>query len=150
MVNIFALEAESLAAVYTKEDTIITLRLFTNVAVSEMTPLGKVVTVFAPSLANLGHFAVCTLLLGASRHPDLPKSRTVIFTKASMQAKDSGKLLNLHETTYASPLQKAEHRAAHKILRKHLGEKHRWRRRMLLRLPSAPFRSHLWHDDGGD
>jgi hypothetical protein len=50
-----------------------------------MTPLGKVVTLSAPSLADLGHFAVCALLFRASRHPRtyFSKSRTVIFTKAT-------------------------------------------------------------------
>jgi hypothetical protein len=152
MVRIFALGAESLAAVYTEEDTIIAFRRFTIVAVAEMIPLGKVVTVSAANLANLGHFAVCALLLGASRHAStyLPKSRTMVFTKASMQAKDFGKLLYLHESTHASSVQKAEHRAAHEILRKHLGEKHRWRRILLLRLLSTLFlRFHSSHDDGG-
>jgi hypothetical protein len=48
-----------------------------------MMPLGKVVTLSAANPANLGHFAVCALLFGA-RYPDLPKSHTVIFAKASM------------------------------------------------------------------
>jgi hypothetical protein len=113
-----------------------------------MIPLGKVVTASATSFANLGHFAVCALLFGASRYPYLPKSRSMIFAKAFMQAKDLGKFLDRHETTHASSFQKSEHRAAHEILRKHLGEKHRGRRRMLLRLLSKPFRSHSCHDDG--
>jgi hypothetical protein len=50
-----------------------------------MTPLVKVVTLSAPSLANLEQFAVCTLLFGASRHPRtyFSKSRTVIFTETT-------------------------------------------------------------------
>jgi hypothetical protein len=59
--------------------------------------LGKVVTVSAPSLTNLGHFAVCALLFGLSN-----KSRTVILTKVSMEAKDLGKLLYLDETSNGS------------------------------------------------
>jgi hypothetical protein len=61
-----------------------------------------------------------------------------------------GKLVHRHETTHASSFQVAEHRAAHEILRNHLGEKHSWRRRMLrlLRLLSTPFRSHSCHDEG--
>jgi hypothetical protein len=128
MVYIFALAAESLRALHAKEDAIVALRLFTNVAVAEMAPFGKVVTVSAPDLTNLGHFAVCALLFGLS------KSRTVIFTKASMQAKSLGKLLYLHETSDGSSIQKSEHRAAHEIFRKHLGDKHGWIARMLLRL----------------
>jgi hypothetical protein len=68
MVRIFALEAEFRAAMYTEEHTTIAFRLFTNHAVAEMISLGKVVAASAPKLANLGHFAVCALLLGASRH----------------------------------------------------------------------------------
>jgi hypothetical protein len=123
MENFFALGAESLAALYAEEDTIIALRLFTNVAVAEMVPLGKVITVSAPSLSNLWYFAVCALIFRASRYPDLSKSRTVIFTKASMQAKDLGKLLYLHESSNRSSVQKSEHRAVHEIFRKHLGDK---------------------------
>jgi hypothetical protein len=97
MVMIFALRAEFLAALYTEEEAIITFRLFTNIAVAEMIPLGKVVTASATNLANLGHFTVRTLLFGAStllfwesRHTStyLTKVRTVIFAKASMKAKD--------------------------------------------------------------
>jgi hypothetical protein len=88
-----------------------------------MIPLGKVVTVSAPNLANLGHFAVCALLFGASRQTDLPKSRTMTFAK---EAKDLGKLLHRHEISDGWSVQNTEHRAAHEILRKHLGEKHRW------------------------
>jgi hypothetical protein len=36
-----------------------------------MIPLGKVVTVSAANPANLGHFAVCALILGARWLPDL-------------------------------------------------------------------------------
>jgi EamA domain-containing membrane protein RarD len=79
MVNIFALTAVSLAATYAEEYAIIALRLCTNFAVYEMIRLGKVVTVSASSLTNLGHFAVCALLFGLSN-----KLRTVIFTKVSM------------------------------------------------------------------
>jgi hypothetical protein len=149
MVRIFALGAELLAALYTEEETIVALRLFTNVAVAEMSPLGKVVTLSAPNLANLGHFAVCALLFWAIRHPStyLSKSRTMIFAKATMQAKDLCKILHRHETSNGRSVQKAEHRAAHQILRKHHGEKHRWRRRILLRLLSAPFGSHSFHHD---
>jgi hypothetical protein len=148
MARIFALGAEFLAALYAEEHTIIAFRRFAKLAVAEMIPLGKVVTVPAPTLANLGHFAVCALLLGASRHEDLPKSRTMIFAKASTQAKDLRKLVDRHETSNRSSVQKAEYRTAHEICRKHLGEKHRGRRRMLLRLLSTPFRFHSCHADG--
>jgi hypothetical protein len=138
-----ALEAaDSIAALLTEEATINALRLFANVAVFEMIPIGKVVTLSAANHANLGHFAVCAFLFGAA---NLPQSRTVMFTKASMQAKDLGKLLHRHETSNGSSVQKAEHRAAHEIFRKHLGEKHGWRRRMLLRPLSTPPRLHSRH-----
>jgi hypothetical protein len=65
---LFALGAKCLAASYTGEHTAIAFRCFTNVALAEMMPLGKVVTFAAPSLANLGHYAVCALLFGACRH----------------------------------------------------------------------------------
>jgi hypothetical protein len=148
MARIFAHGAEFLAALYAKEHTIFAFRLFTTVAVAEVMPLGKVVTAPAPSLTNLGHFAVCALLLGVSRHKDLPKSRPMIFAKAPTQAKDVRKLINCHEMAHASSVQKSEHRTAHENRRKHLGEKHRGRRRMLLRLLSTPFRFHSCHDDG--
>jgi hypothetical protein len=85
MVISFALGAEFLAALYTEEHTAIAFRCFTNVALAEMMPLGKVVTCSAPSLANLGHYAVCALLFGASRHTNacLPKYRTMVFAKAT-------------------------------------------------------------------
>jgi hypothetical protein len=126
MIRIFALAAKSLRALYAEEDAIIAFRLFTNGALAEMIPLGKVVTRSAPNLANLGHFAVCALLFGLS------KSRTVIFAKALTKAKHIRKLLHLHETSDGSSVQKAEHRAAHEIFRKHLGEKHSWRTKMFL------------------
>jgi hypothetical protein len=112
-----------------------------------MISLGKIVTFSAPSLANLGHFAVCTLLFGASRHTSkyLSKSGTVIFTKASMEVIYLGKLLHRHEASNGSSVQKGEHRAAHEILRKHHGEKRRRRRRMLLRILSTSFRFLRFH-----
>jgi hypothetical protein len=99
-----------------------------------MLQLGKVVTLSAANHFNLGHLAVFALLFGPRRRPDLHKSRTMIFTKASTQAKDLRKLIYLHETSHASSVLKAEHHAAHEICLKHLGEKHCWRWRMLLRL----------------
>jgi hypothetical protein len=89
-----------------------------------MISLGKIVTAPAPSLAKLWHFAVCALLLGVSRPKDLPKSRPMIFAKASMQAKALRKLFDHHEISNRSSIQKAEYRTAHEIRRKHLGEKH--------------------------
>jgi hypothetical protein len=57
------------------------------------------------------------------------------FAKASMQAKDLGKLPHCHESSNGSSVQIAEHPVAHEIPRKHLAQKHRRRRRrMLLRL----------------
>jgi hypothetical protein len=108
MERIFALGAEFLAALYAEEHTIIAFRLFAKLAVAEMIPLGKVVTVPAPTLASLGHFAVCALLLGAtrSRHKDLPKPRPMIFAKASTQAKDLRKFIDIHEAAHASSVQK--------------------------------------------
>jgi hypothetical protein len=84
MTRIFALGAELLVALYTEEHTSIAFQLFAIVAAAEMILLKKVVTVPAPNLANLRHFAVCALLFGASRHTYLPKSRSVVFAKASI------------------------------------------------------------------
>jgi hypothetical protein len=159
MVRIFALGAEFLAALYTEEGAITALRLFTNVAVAEMIPLGKVVAFSAPNLSNLGHFAVCALLLGAStsllgasiRHTStyLSKVRTMLFAKASIHTKDLGKLLYRHEASNGRSVQKSEHRVAYEILRKHLGEKHRWRRTFFLQLVPATFIARLDHGDDG-
>jgi hypothetical protein len=115
-----------------------------------MIPIVKVVTALAANLTNLGHFAVCALLFGVStRQAGLPnKSRTMILAEASTQTKNTGKLLYHHEISNRSSVQISEHRTAHEILWKHLGEKHRWRRRLLLRLLSTPFRLHSCHDDG--
>jgi hypothetical protein len=116
-----------------------------------MIPIVKAVTVLAANLTNLGHFAVYALLFGvsSSRHAGLPnKSRTMILAKASTQTKNTGKLLDPHKIGNRSSVQKSEYRTAHEILRKHLGEKHPWRRRMLLRFLSTPFRLHSRHDDG--
>jgi hypothetical protein len=114
-----------------------------------MNPLGKLVAFPAANLANLGHFAVCALLFGTSRHKDLAKPCTMVFTKASTQTKDKRKLLDRHKISNGSSIQKSEHRAAHEIPRKHLGEKPRWRRRrMLLRLVPTEFLALLDHDDG--
>jgi hypothetical protein len=95
-VRIFALGAEFRAALFTDEHAILAFILITNFAFAEMTPFGEVVTLSAPSLANLGHFAVCALLFGASRNwycllfgasrhssTCFSKSRTVILTKAT-------------------------------------------------------------------
>jgi hypothetical protein len=148
MARVFALGAEYFAALCAKEHTLIAFWVSTNEAVAEMIPFGELVTAHAPSLANLWHFAVCALFWGASRHEDLSKSRTVIFAKASMQTKDIGKLLDRHESSNRSSVQRAKYCTAHEILRKYLGEKYRWRRRLLLRLLSTPFRFLSCHDDG--
>jgi hypothetical protein len=140
--EILAFVAEFLLALGTLYSTLalVAFWLITNMAIAEMIPLGKVVTLSAANPPNLGHFAVCAFLLGASRHPDLSKSRTMSFTKASMQATDLGKLPHCHESRNGSSVQKSEHAVAHEILRKYLGEKHGRRRILFLRLRSC-------HDD---
>jgi cytochrome P450 len=72
----------------------------------------------------------------------------MFFAKATTEAKNLRKLLHRHEASNRRSAQKAKYRAAHQILREHHGEKHRWRRRILLRPLSTPFGSRSFHDDG--
>jgi hypothetical protein len=90
LVRIFALGAEYFVAIYAEEHTISAFRLIANVAVAELTRPFKFVALSTPSHANLGHFAVCALIFRASWHTRtyLSKSRTMIFAKATTQAKD--------------------------------------------------------------
>jgi hypothetical protein len=121
MEEIFAVVAKLFAAFGAKYSipTLMTFRLFTNIAIAKMVQLGKIVTFAAAKPGNRFHLAVFAILSGA-RHPHWPKFCTVAFTKASKWTKLFRKLFHGHETQNGIPIQKVEHIVAHEILREHL------------------------------